>query len=705
MEKMPDFFEADPVSGTRGGDDGRPMVAHVFPISSSRLFQTARDAGGMAMTKADCSGRHMSKLLRADEHPPLKQATQRKSAKVKSNTTQDPLLVDDLFAPPCSCQTAISGDMSTPASPEPAVGTPHHPDPNEKSSAAHAVEQYVLGAKPQTFSEALSLIESSGTTNPRAIRSYRQSLLWIEKKRFGTNSKDRFGSTLPCDPLKLRPILERISPGQNRISLKRWSNLRTDLNSMLRKTGWLPPLPKRPALKTEEWNSLIKTVKNSPAQSMLAGFAAFCEVSNLRPSDILPQHLNQYEIVLRKNGSRLHPKTTISAMRYAWNATKRDHPDLDILTMPRKRHPRQILLNKDAIPSSYFDDLDNYVERLRTPVLFDRAFARRVPNTTIQSRVTLLKVCPSILIGRGWPPEHFTSLRTVVTPEAVKGILEAYHERNCQVSGWTTGARSTAAILTTVARDWGQLSQEDFEETRRVCLSVRPPKNNFPKKARERLRQFDDRNMERRFLMMPSTLWQKAKTHESAGRMKRAAETAKYALGLAILFDKPLRIQNLVALDLNLDFIRDPQGVITGIRIEGDRVTKGAVIIEAALRPETQKMLRAYLKIYRPILLGAESAALFPGAIDGHAAKSSFATQFSKLVERELGLTVNPHLVRSYIGTVILDENPRSIVLAQRMLDHRSPVTTAKFYAMQRGRAVEREFADVLHNRLRRLNK
>lgn len=75
----------------------------------------------------------------------------------------------------------------------------------------------------------------------------------------------------------------------------------------------------------------------------------------------------------------------------------------------------------------------------------------------------------------------------------------------------------------------------------------------------------------------------------------------------------------------------------------------------------------------------------------------------TKIIKRELGIVVNPHLVRSFIGTIILDEDPRAIVLAQRMLDHRSPTTTAKFYAMQRGRAVNVEYAELLNRRMRKL--
>lgn len=166
-----------------------------------------------------------------------------------------------------------------------------------------------------------------------------------------------------------------------------------------------------------------------------------------------------------------------------------------------------------------------------------------------------------------------------------------------------------------------------------------------------------------------------------------------------------MRSQNLAHLDLNLDFTRDPRGRIIGIRIEGDRTTKGAPIIESALSPRTQEWLINFTERFRPYLLGVESSALFPGQKYHYVCKVGFGTQLTEIIHEELGIIVNPHLIRALIGTIILDEDPRAVVLAQRMLDHKSSLTTTKFYAMQRGRAVAGEYADLMKRRMRKLER
>jgi hypothetical protein len=135
-----------------------------------------------------------------------------------------------------------------------------------------------------------------------------------------------------------------------------------------------------------------------------------------------------------------------------------------------------------------------------------------------------------------------------------------------------------------------------------ICDCVRASKMSFPKKARERLAQFDDKGVERRFWTLPETIWTDAQKHDRKGRKTRAADLAKYALALAIAFDKPLRVTNLAHLYLKLDFEHDRHCAIIGIRIEGERTTKNAPIIEGAppAEPDIHPSLIPYVAGFVP---------------------------------------------------------------------------------------------------------
>jgi integrase len=563
----------------------------------------------------------------------------------------------------------------------------------------------VVGSiRPATLAEAIELIAGSGTVDAERLKSFRRDVRWVQT-RLPVNHNGTPTAPLPCDPQLLRPILQTILPGKYGISAKRFQNIRNEIAAIQRKTGWLNPRMGRLEPQSEAWNIGMGRVADA-AKNMFRNFAVFCEDLGLEPTDVTAQHIDEYRTHMEKTGARMHPGRTAGALRYAWNRVCRLYPEWTGNAFPTKRNPKRIRDDNDGTPVSYRVDLGAYIEKLRKPGLFDRRFRAKVAQATIRARKNIYLLSPSVLIKQGWDPKTFVSLKAIVTPTAVEGILTAYHDRNCENVGWTYGAEATAAALKTLAIQWGDLSIDDLDRVKELCASVRCKKSPFPKKAQERLRQFDDRSIERRFWELPGKLWETALRmgKKNRGRV-RAAQTAKAALALAIAFDKPLRISNLTNLDLILDFVRDQSNQIVGIRIEGDRTTKGAAIIEGALSSKTQKMILMFLEKFRPVLIQGPTNALFPGQKAEYLCEGSLGHLLETTIRRNLGIDVNPHLIRSFIGTVILDENPHNVVLAQRALDHKSPTTTLRSYAMQRGRSTAAQYAETIHQRIRRLNK
>ncbi len=158
-------------------------------------------------------------------------------------------------------------------------------------------------------------------------------------------------------------------------------------------------------------------------------------------------------------------------------------------------------------------------------------------------------------------------------------------------------------------------------------------------------------------------------------------------------------------LDLAQDFARDAKGRITGIRIAMGRASKRAPGVEGVLSRGTVTMIDKFVNRFRPVLLSAEASALFPGKQGGHNRAASMAHQIRRVITRELGVDVNSHLIRSYVGTIILDEDPRATAIAQGVLGHKHQSTTLRFYAAQRGRAVNRGYAELIERRRRKLKR
>lgn len=562
----------------------------------------------------------------------------------------------------------------------------------------------VCATPPASFAAALRLLAASGTLTETRLKALRADVGWIEQRR----SRERDGSApapLPCDPETLRPILAKIRPGQHKISAKRLYNIKSSLASIQRKTGWLPSGKAREPIRTAQWARVLGMIDNEAARGALRGFAVFCEARGITPEAVVFGNFEAYGVALRGTNRKV-PGQIADTARYRWNGLAESHADFPGHAVPNKPHHNSFRNPEHGIPVGFAEDLNAYLAKLRKPGPFARGFPRAVAETTVKGRGNLLACAAHRLAGRGWDAATLTSLGAILTPNAVEAILTDFAEKNSgENEPWTLGAEALAQALKMAARQWGDLPEAALKEVEELCDSVKAERRGYSEKKLERLAQFDDPKAERRFLRLPETLWTKATKLAKKGRLRRAAEIAKYALAIAILFDKPLRSADLAILDLALDFARDAKGRIIGIRISAGRASKRAPLVEGALSRETVRMLNTFVAKYRPLLVKTETTALFPGCKGAHNRPASMAVQIKKTIKSELALEVNAHLFRSYVGTLILDEDPRAAALAQRVLGHQDERTTKRSYALQRGRAVKREYAELLERRRRRLQR
>ncbi len=560
----------------------------------------------------------------------------------------------------------------------------------------------VCATPPATFAEALDVLAASFTLPEARLKDLRRDVAWVEDHR----PRNRDGSAaapLPCDPEALRPILKTLKYDRRKTGPKRLYNIKSSLASIQRKVGWLPPRAPRKPIRTAAWASQLGMMGDGDlSRPTMRRFAVFCEERNLLPEDITLEHLDAYGAVLATTNMKA-PEQTVTAIKSRWNRLCREHDTFPGHELPARRNRLTIRDDANGIPASFAADLDAYLSKLRQPGPFEKGFKGPSAESTIRTRGHILALAPHRLVKRGWPATALTSLAAILTPAAVEVILTDYWHANCHDGRWTLGAEATAQALAAAARQWGNLPAADLEQVIDICRQVRAKHRGFTAKKLERLAQFDDPKIERRFLQLPETLWRKALKFATAGKMKRAADTAKYALALAILFDKPLRVADLSILDLALDFVRNAKGKITGVKIAYGRASKRAPVVEGALSAQTVRMLETYVAKFRPVLLNDESTCLFPGQAGSHLDAKSMASQIRTLIGRELGVDVNSHLMRAYVGTVILDEDPRAVALAQRVLGHQNAATTLRFYAAQRGRAANRQYSELIERRRRRL--
>ena len=158
---------------------------------------------------------------------------------------------------------------------------------------------------------------------------------------------------------------------------------------------------------------------------------------------------------------------------------------------------------------------------------------------------------------------------------------------------------------------------------------------------------------------------------------------------LAVLVSLPLRIKNAAALDLD-KHIKRPAGGKPGrwrVHFEPNEV-KNSTAIEGEFNEITSGLLERYVNVFRPVLLNGPASALFVG--QGGTAKlpQTLSRGFSRFLKRELGVIVNPHLMRHWAAFAYLEANPGDYETVRQLLGHKNIATTIQHYTERKRKAL-----------------
>jgi hypothetical protein len=217
-----------------------------------------------------------------------------------------------------------------------------------------------------------------------------------------------------------------------------------------------------------------------------------------------------------------------------------------------------------------------------------------------------------VVAQNGAGPDSLGSLHEILAPAAIRRVLEDHADRVGKGLGWAPSSATVAITLRLMARISGALTEAEMAEVARLCgmVKARPPR--LTATVRERLAQFDEPAILRRFLKLATRCFESADwlLHQArqtrGGSDRKPARLHQVALALAILIAKPLRREDLAELNLASDFRRDSKGRIVGLCIPGSK-TKGGRDEEASFELPLIRRLEKHLRLYRPLLCEDDS--------------------------------------------------------------------------------------------------
>lgn len=288
--------------------------------------------------------------------------------------------------------------------------------------------------------------------------------------------------------------------------------------------------------------------------------------------------------------------------------------------------------------------------------------------------------------------EEMVDLSVLVSP----AVIHVAMTRICDRLGRDSpGARSRVHVLKVLARHWAKsnealalLEKRQFE----------PKQIGMTPRNRDRLQQFDNPENLLALLTLPHRVFEKLSPIKEPSRAH--AVQAMNAMAIELLIMTPVRRANLGALRLghHLREIRGGRREEYGLMISGDE-TKNGQPINAALPVDTKRLLKTYLRRYRPLLAECDKQVLFPNPEGDARHLSNLSKGVCKLIRQETGLEMHMHLFRHLAVKLCLAElGGGGLEVASKVLGHRTTVTTQKVYAEFETRGAMNRYAELVQN-------
>lgn len=500
---------------------------------------------------------------------------------------------------------------------------------------------------------------------------------------------------IPADVAGLRRRLDAVSPEAIGMARARWANIRSLLNKGLALAG--PTMPGRAVAPLRpDWEALAaglaqnRRIRILPLLRHLGG-------KGVGPADVGVGDLEDYRRALFEDRLRAGPEKSWDGLVFAWNACRREVTGWPDVVIERESRRETYILPWSSFPASLKADVDAFLDRLSGRDLSEDGPPRPARPSTLQTRERQLRVAASVLTRSGVAVDRICTIADLVTRDHFQKILRFFLDRKDGKP--SPMVAQLGAFLKDVARHWVKADEATVEGMKKVVSRLTERRGGMTAKNRERLRPFDDPENVARFLAVPGRIREELERSKTKSPRIRAVR-AQTAAAIAILQAAPIRLRNLVELDLNRNMISRGKRLFLVI---AEQDVKNGEFIDFELPAETVEILAWYVREHRPHLVEAQSDALFPGGSDGHKSSGLLGSQISKAVKRHTGMDFNPHLFRHAAGKIFLDARPGQYEVVRRVLGHRSIETTTRIYAGAETRSAGSHFAAVIADRRREI--
>ncbi len=482
------------------------------------------------------------------------------------------------------------------------------------------------------------------------------------------------------------------------VTSKTLSNHRSNVRAALRWFANEYDVPQRGVRLSPEWARFRDAIDNRMAER-LYNLMRYCSARSVPPRSVDDKIFDEYWRYRTETTALAANNTARRFMARAWNACADtiDHCPLQRLTEPpiKKAEPAW-----EDFPEGLRSDLNEYFASLAKPhrSLNGKRIQPCSPGT-IQTRRAELVAMARIAVRLGVPIESLNSLGALLHPDVVELVIEAYWERNgAEPKTGTIDLGWTVLRMTRETRCLDQAALERLEEISAALEQHR--REGLTPKNLQLIRQVLTDGVWGEVVSLPNVLMQQARLAKDHAPIK-AAVTAQLAVAIAIETFAPIRLRNLIGIELGKNLIR-PGGLNTPYWLVFPNYdVKNRVDLNFKFDEPLTKLIDQYVHEFRPTLLrGSNANWLFPGESGEPKNGLLFSKQITERIQKAVGLRITVHQFRHAAAAIYLKHHPGDYETVRRVLGHRSLTTTIKFYCGLETIAASEQFGKLIRERI-----
>src|SRR5215472_4583113 len=449
----------------------------------------------------------------------------------------------------------------------------------------------------------------------------------------------RLPENVPADGRLLAGRLKDVAPTAIGVSRGRWANIRSLLRTSLALVQPISPgrhqndvLPEWLAL----WNEL--TLRSD--KIALSRVLRFCSARGISPNAVTKEAFDDYRLHLERSLLK-RPSDTFAMTVRAWQRAEVAIPGWPKIGVSIPDCRRHWVFGWDRFPETLRRDCQAWLDRLAgRDLVEDEVSFRPVRPVTLAHREWQIRAFASALVRMGRDASTLTSLSDLVEIAAFKTGLRFFLDRAGGVP--TTGIADLASSLKAIARHYVRVEPNHLKRMGAIVGRLSPGRRGLTETNMTRLRPFNEQENVSALLALPQELMRQARRHRNP---QRGAVRAQMAAAIEILEIAPIRMRNLVNLDIERNLVRSVRGGALHIVI-GSEDVKNQEALEHPLPLESSALIDTYIEKFRPHLSLKNGTALFPGIGSHPKNQDAFGTQISRTIRVHTGLRVHPHLFR-----------------------------------------------------------